>query len=319
MKFFTKTAAGAAFLVALGAVPGTAMAHTTYPEWYMIETVGDSTCLQSAGYNADVIDHVGCDQSQQWQYFQYGVGTIHDFSNNCLTDNGQTLTTIESCNGQSNQAWTENWNLTIQNQAYSDCLDGFTYPECWWNPQTGWQCVYLPFAYTNTCSSNDNYEQFSLGSAGSNQLHYVTHTLHAYGQIGKTYVMDVYGNGRANGTKVDIAPYNGTTAQIWSWDPYTSEIHLTNSNNMCLDKPGGQNGDGTQLQIWTCNGGTNQQWSPGFQYETLVAGNYALAVQNWINVQSGTCLDSPLDNFSNPYLQVWHCNGGLNQDWGGSP
>jgi non-reducing end alpha-L-arabinofuranosidase len=31
---------------------------------------------------------------------------------------------------------------------------------------------------------------------------------------------------------------------------------------MCLDDPGFNTTPGTQLVLWTCNGGTNQQWHP---------------------------------------------------------
>ena len=29
----------------------------------------------------------------------------------------------------------------------------------------------------------------------------------------------------------------------------------------CLDDPGFNTAEGTQLDLWTCNGGSNQQWS----------------------------------------------------------
>ncbi|MGD0069856.1 MAG: RICIN domain-containing protein, partial [Streptosporangiaceae bacterium] len=29
----------------------------------------------------------------------------------------------------------------------------------------------------------------------------------------------------------------------------------------CLDDPGFNTANGTQLDLWTCNGGSNQQWT----------------------------------------------------------
>jgi hypothetical protein len=32
------------------------------------------------------------------------------------------------------------------------------------------------------------------------------------------------------------------------------------ASGLCLDDPGSATGNGTQLQIWSCNGGNNQAW-----------------------------------------------------------
>lgn len=32
------------------------------------------------------------------------------------------------------------------------------------------------------------------------------------------------------------------------------------NSGMCLDNPGSQSADGTGIQLWSCNGGTNQNW-----------------------------------------------------------
>ena len=33
------------------------------------------------------------------------------------------------------------------------------------------------------------------------------------------------------------------------------------ASGKCLDDPGFNTANGTQLDLWTCNGGTNQQWT----------------------------------------------------------
>ena len=69
--------------------------------------------------------------------------------------------------------------------------------------------------------------------------------------------LDVAGAGTANGTKVDYYPCNGTAAQVWQ---HQSNGELVNPNSgKCLDDTG-FGGSGTQVQIWACGDGTNQQW-----------------------------------------------------------
>jgi alpha-galactosidase len=72
-------------------------------------------------------------------------------------------------------------------------------------------------------------------------------------------------------------------------------------SNRCLDDPNGTPTNGTQVVIWDCNGGTNQQWirTSGNQLQVL-----------------GKCLDA-YDNQTAPgtKVEVWDCNGQSNQQW----
>jgi chitinase len=70
--------------------------------------------------------------------------------------------------------------------------------------------------------------------------------------------LDVDGAGTANGTTVDLYPCNGTGAQSWV---HESNGELVNTNSgKCLDDTG-YGGSGTQVQIWTCDDTSNQQWT----------------------------------------------------------
>jgi hypothetical protein len=70
----------------------------------------------------------------------------------------------------------------------------------------------------------------------------------------------------------------------------------------CLDVPGAGQTDGTYLQIWDCNGATNQQW-------TLTGGNQ-------LTVYGGKCLDVPGHaTAAGTRVEIWTCNGGTNQQW----
>jgi chitinase len=70
--------------------------------------------------------------------------------------------------------------------------------------------------------------------------------------------LDVDGAGTTNGTTVDYYPCNGTGAQVWE---HQSNGELLNPNSgKCLDDTG-YGGSGTQVQIWTCDDTSNQQWN----------------------------------------------------------
>jgi hypothetical protein len=116
-------------------------------------------------------------------------------------------------------------------------------------------------------------------------------------------------------------------------------------SNRCLDVPGAATANGTLLQIWTCNGGTNQQWTSLSNGELQVYGDKCLEVpagtttrgtrvqindcndgtnQQWtlnsnstvVGVGSGLCLDVTGKGTANgTAVEIWTCNGGSNQQW----
>lgn len=74
-----------------------------------------------------------------------------------------------------------------------------------------------------------------------------------------------------------------------------------------LDQPAGQNGNGTQLQVWDASGRPNQQWRADRNGD----GSYTLT-----NVASGRVLDQPGNQSANgTRTQVWDASGGANQHW----
>ncbi len=78
---------------------------------------------------------------------------------------------------------------------------------------------------------------------------------------------------------------------------------LRNSNaNRCLDVPNNSQTNGTQTELWDCNGGTNQQWTPTSAKELRVYGT--------------KCLDDDNNGTANgTHAIIWDCNGGTNQQW----
>ncbi|MEL7991091.1 endo-1,4-beta-xylanase [Streptomyces albidoflavus] len=111
----------------------------------------------------------------------------------------------------------------------------------------------------------------------------------------------------------------------------------------CLDVPNSSTTDGTQLQLWDCSGGTNQQWSYTAAGELRVYGDKCLDAggtgngarvqiyscwgadnQKWrlnsdgsiVGVQSGLCLDAVGSGSANGTLiQLYSCSDGSNQRW----
>jgi cytochrome c len=114
----------------------------------------------------------------------------------------------------------------------------------------------------------------------------------------------------------------------------------------CVDVPGATTTNGTQVQLWDCQGGTNQRWTYNATSRQLtVYGNKCLDAsgqgtangtatviwdctgqpnQQWnlgangtvTGVQSGLCLDANGAATANgTRIQLWSCNGGANQRW----
>jgi chitinase len=66
------------------------------------------------------------------------------------------------------------------------------------------------------------------------------------------------GGGSANGTTVDLYDCNGTGAQVWV--PQSNGSLVNPQSGKCLDDTNWSITPGTQLQIWSCTGGANQDW-----------------------------------------------------------
>jgi len=84
------------------------------------------------------------------------------------------------------------------------------------------------------------------------------------------------------------------------------QFRLIRDSKKCLDVRGGQITDGAQLQIWDCNGHTNQDfvWTSDGR---IVSDDDSRGVM---------CLDVPGGDLSKPTaLQLWKCNGHAGQYW----
>jgi hypothetical protein len=127
--------------------------------------------------------------------------------------------------------------------------------------------------------------------------------------------------------------------------PPTSSGPITagDDSGKCVDDNAQSTANGTKIQMWDCNGGSNQNWTvePDGTLQVygkcmdITGANYnngtnielwdcnGGANQQWhpqngelVNPASGKCLDDP--NFSTAngtQLDLWACNGGTNQKW----
>jgi type 1 glutamine amidotransferase len=144
-----------------------------------------------------------------------------------------------------------------------------------------------------------------------------------------------------HGTGDDVSFRNIRIKELGGTTPRTGPI--TGATGKCVDVSGAGSADGAKIQLWTCNGGTNQQWTvSGSTLRSLgkcmgVAGGSTangaqvqLATctgagsQNWaagangslVNSQSGKCLDANGAGAADgTQLIIWTCHGGTNQRW----
>ncbi|MEI7033391.1 ThuA domain-containing protein [Streptomyces pratensis] len=119
---------------------------------------------------------------------------------------------------------------------------------------------------------------------------------------------------------------------------------VTGIGGKCVDVAGGVSADGTQIQLWTCNGSAAQKWTVGAG-DTLRAlgkcmdvsgggtadgtkvqlyGCNGTGAQKWVpqadgtlkNPASGKCLDAAgVSSADGTKLHLWSCHTGANQKW----
>ncbi len=143
-----------------------------------------------------------------------------------------------------------------------------------------------------------------------------TATVYTYGK-NSTKITSASGSA----SSVTIAPYSLTTLVLspgtgtstgTSTSTSTGTINSTNkstgsmlrsvASNKCLDVAGLSTTNATQVQIWDCWGGVNQQWTLLSNGELQVYGNKCLDV-----LYHATTAGSK--------VAIWDCNGGANQQW----
>lgn len=145
-----------------------------------------------------------------------------------------------------------------------------------------------------------------------------------------------------------------TSGEVWKFftqfdsstpPPPTAQQLVGQQSGRCVDINGSATANGTQAQLWDCNGAANQRWSYTAGRQLTVFGNKCLdasgqgtgngtavviwdcngqANQQWnvnsngtvTGVQSGLCLDATgVATANGTKIQLWGCSGGANQQW----
>jgi hypothetical protein len=121
-------------------------------------------------------------------------------------------------------------------------------------PITGYEGLCVDDQYSSTANYNPVW-LYTCNGTGAQQWTFdqADDTLQAFGMC-----MDIYAGGTADGTLVDLYYCNGTGAQVW--EPQSDGALYNPQSGKCLDDTA-FGGSGTQLEIWDCNGGANQEWN----------------------------------------------------------
>jgi hypothetical protein len=118
--------------------------------------------------------------------------------------------------------------------------------------------------------------------------------------------------GTTNRSRVVLAACNGSKAQQWTllhntgYNPgssaYAYPALINVASGKCLDDTGQSTVNGTAQEVWSCNTGKNQTWTPP-----------AAPIQNMI---PGMCLADPANATANgTRVVLWQCNGWKEENW----
>ncbi len=140
----------------------------------------------------------------------------------------------------------------LATNSYSVNIGGGTTPPPGAGPITGYEGLCVDDRGASTADYNPIQVYTCNGTGAQDWTVAAGNTLQVLGMC-----MDVDGGGTANGTAVDLYSCNGTGAQVWV--PQSNGELVNPQSGKCLDDTN-WGGSGTQLQIWACGDGTNQQW-----------------------------------------------------------
>ncbi|GLW33805.1 arabinofuranosidase catalytic domain-containing protein [Actinoplanes regularis] len=215
-------------------------------------------------------------EDQHWTHFP--DNTLRTI-NRCLDINGNgtangTQVELWDCNGVGGQKWVQQADGSLR------------------NPQSG-RCLDSPNGNTGNGTRMQIYD--CNGSAAQK------FAVNAGGIVGSP-------GGKCVDVAGDDTGGNGTAVQIWDCQTYSLDQHWFHQSNgalrtlgRCLDINGNATANGTQVELWDCNGVGGQVWQQQ-------------ADGSLRNPQSGRCLDAPNGNTANgTRLQIYDCNGSAAQ------
>jgi hypothetical protein len=211
-------------------------------------------------------------EDQHWAH--YADGSLRTLGR-CLDINGNgtangTQVELWDCNGVGGQKWVQRSDGSLVNPQSGRCLDSPS-----GNTANGTRLQIYD-------CNNSGAQKFAVNGGGP-----------AVGPGGKC--VDV---------AADDTGGNGAAVQLWDCQSFAVDQHWYHNPDgslrtlgRCLDINGNGTANGTQVELWDCNGVGGQKWTQQ-------------ADGSLLNPQSGRCLDSPGGNTANgTRLQIYDCNG----------
>jgi hypothetical protein len=215
-------------------------------------------------------------EDQHWAHF---ADTSLRTLNRCLDINGNgtangTQVELWDCNGVGGQKWVQQADGSLRNPQSGRCLDSPSGATGNGTRLQIWDC------------NGSAAQKFAVNGGGTN----------------------VGPGGKCVDVAADDSGGNGAAVQLWDCQSYAVDQHWFHQSNSalrtlgrCLDIIGNGTANGTQVELWDCNGVGGQVWQQQ-------------ADGSLRNPQSGRCLDSPSGATGNgTRLQIWDCNGSAAQ------
>ncbi|GAA4246360.1 arabinofuranosidase catalytic domain-containing protein [Dactylosporangium darangshiense] len=215
-------------------------------------------------------------EDQHWAHF---ADTSLRTLNRCLDINGNgtangTQVELWDCNGVGGQKWVQQADGSLRNPQSGRCLDSPSGATGNGTRLQIWDC------------NGSAAQKFAVNGGGSG----------------------VGPGGKCVDVAADDSGGNGAAVQLWDCQSYAVDQHWFHQSNSalrtlgrCLDIIGNGTANGTQVELWDCNGVGGQVWQQQ-------------ADGSLRNPQSGRCLDSPSGATGNgTRLQIWDCNGSAAQ------
>ena len=151
--------------------------------------------------------------------------------------------------------------------------------------------VWAEIGLTPIAGQNDDNENFTQSNATSLE------TFAAGKGVGELAFWEVHGYDKPVGWA-----YSRTFNKITNTGGGTTTAYVGGGSGKCIDDNHGSTTNGTQLEIYTCHGGTNQQITSTGTTGTLTV--------------LGKCFDAKGNaTADNTVVEIWSCNGGANQQW----
>jgi hypothetical protein len=151
---------------------------------------------------------------------------------------------------------------------------------------------------TNTCNSQTTSILPVSGSSGTSYV-FLGDRWNSGNLADSRYIWEPL---TISGTNVSMTCQSSWTIDTATGTTVGGAVVRGVGSNRCLDVPNSTTTNGTQLDIWDCNGGSNQSWTLTSGKQLQVYGNKCLDV-----VGGATAAGSA--------VEIWDCNGGTNQQW----